>query len=121
MEPRFERILIVGNSGSGKSWLAETLSRSLLCRAVDLDALHWEPGGYDRPRDRDGAIAMTRREAAGTRWNIEGVYGWLASEAAPRATLLVWLDLPVAECLANVEGRGLRRGATDASFAALLA
>jgi hypothetical protein len=121
VDPRFDRILILGNSGSGKSWLAGRLSALLGCRPVDLDAIHWEPGGYDRPREKGDATATVRREAEGSKWVIEGVYGWLAAEVVQRATLMVWLDLPVADCLAAVERRGPRGGATAASFAALFA
>ena len=121
MDPRFDRILILGNSGSGKSWLSGRLAVLLGCEPVDLDAVHWEPGGYDRPRDRDDAIAAVRRKTEGSRWIVEGVYGWLAAEAVPRATTLVWLDLPVTDCVAAVGHRGARHGATAASFAALLA
>lgn len=34
------RTLIIGNSGSGKSWLAERLASQLQIPWVDLDAIH---------------------------------------------------------------------------------
>ncbi|PZW45071.1 adenylate kinase family enzyme [Humitalea rosea] len=109
------RCLIIGNSGAGKSWLAARLGGPV----TGLDDIHWEPGGYDRARDKDTAIAMVRAAAAAESWVIEGVFGWLAREAMPRATRLVWLDLSVADCLANLHRRGAR-GAPE-SFEALLA
>ncbi len=114
------RTLILGNSGSGKSWLATRIAEALGCRALDLDAIHWEPGGYGVARDKQVAIDMVRQEASEPGWVIEGVFGWLAQEAVPRATTLIWLDLPVGECLDNIRHRGLRRGGDAASFEALL-
>lgn len=116
----FGRTLILGNSGSGKSWLAARIAEALGGRAVDLDAIHWEPGGYGVARDKQVAIDMVRQAASGPAWVIEGVFGWLAREALPRATALIWLDLPVSDCLDNIRHRGLRRGGDAASFEALL-
>jgi adenylate kinase family enzyme len=116
-----QRTVIIGNGGSGKSWLAEQLSSALSIPAIDLDLIHWEPGGYEVKRDADVALAMVRQAAAGPAWVIEGVYGWLVRAALPDATALVWLDIEIEECAANIMRRGLRRGADEASFAALLA
>lgn len=115
----FTRTLILGNSGSGKSWLAARLAVALGAQTVDLDSVHWEPGNYNHVRDKKIAIEMVRQAALENRWVIEGVYGWLAQEAISRATALIWLDISVAECLANLRRRD-RRG-DEASFSALLA
>ena len=40
---RFQRIVIVGPTGSGKSTLGAELARVLGGDHVELDALHWEP------------------------------------------------------------------------------
>ena len=50
----------------------------------------------------------------------EGVYGWLAEVAVPRATALIWLDVPWNVCREALLGRGQRRGGTEADFAELL-
>lgn len=115
------RIVIIGNSGAGKSWLAEHLAQRLNLPALDLDTIHWEPGAYGRMREQEVARAMVREAAAGERWIIEGIHGWLAWAAVPRATALIWSRIPVAECLDNLRGRGLRRGADTAAFEALVA
>ena len=119
-EPFSARTLILGNSGSGKSWLAFKIAEALGCKAVDLDTIHWEPGGYGVVRDKQVAIDMVHQEASGPAWVIEGVFGWLAQEALPRAMALIWLDLPISQCLDNIRQRGLRRGGDAASFEALL-
>jgi adenylate kinase family enzyme len=115
------RTVILGNGGSGKSWLAERLAEVLAARAVDLDIIHWLPGGFNARRDPDEARAAVRALAGEDRWVIEGVYGWLAREALPRATALVLLDIPDDACVENVRGRGLRRGGDETAHLALIA
>ena len=58
--------------------------------------------------------------AATQRWVIEGVYGWLAEVAVPRATALMWLDVSWDVCREGLLARGLRCGGTEADFAELL-
>jgi adenylate kinase family enzyme len=117
----FSKTVIVGNSGSGKSWLAERLAKGLGTVAIDLDSIHWMPGGYNGRRDPDLAKSMVCDQASKDCWIIEGVYGWLAYEALPSATAFIWLGLPEAECIENIRARGLRRGGDEASFEALIA
>jgi adenylate kinase family enzyme len=116
----FSRTVILGNSGSGKSWLAEQLAKSIGNPTTDLDSIHWLPGGFNARRDPAMAVAMVREVAANERWTLEGVYGWLAQPALPRATALILLDIDDAECVANVRARGIRRGGDEAAFAELL-
>lgn len=114
------RILILGNSGAGKSWLAERLAARLGLPALDLDLIHWEPGAYGRAREREAARAQVRAAAAREGWIIEGVYGWLAAVAIPRATAMIWVRPPVEECAGNLRCRGIRRGADTAALDALI-
>ena len=116
-----QRTVIVGNSGAGKSTLAEKLSHLVNVPAIDLDRLHWEEGGYSRKRDEELAKRLVRDVAAQPHWIVEGVYGWMAEVALPRATALIWLDLPWNVCRASLEQRGLSPGATDRDHAGLMA
>lgn len=45
-----QRILIIGNSGSGKSWLAARLAEQLTIREVNLDTIVWQPGCFNPKR-----------------------------------------------------------------------
>jgi len=115
-----ERTVIIGNSGSGKSTFAGRLAARLGIAATDLDPLHWEDEGYGRKRDEAAARGLVAEAAAKPRWIIEGVYGWLASVALPRATALVWLDLPWSACHAALLARGPWRTAGEGAFDDLL-
>lgn len=100
-----DRILIIGNSGSGKTTLARAISSQQHYPFIGLDQIHWEEGGFEQKRDEQVARRLTTDAAAGARWVMEGVYGWLSEEALPRAQTLYWLDLPWAECRAGLLDR----------------
>ena len=119
LEP-LSRTLIIGNGGSGKSTLSEQLAALVAGPAIDLDLLHWETGGYGVKRDENAARQLVRTAADEPRWIIEGVFGWLAEIAVPRATALIWLDVPWGICRAGLQARGLRRGSTDQDHTELL-
>ena len=99
------RTLIIGNSGSGKSWLAQRLAQQLREPWTDLDRIHWLSDEHSIPRPRAEALAMARIAADEQRWVIEGVYGWIASEILHRATALIWLCVDDEECVANIHQR----------------
>jgi adenylate kinase family enzyme len=112
LEPLAERTVIIGNSGSGKSTLAEAIASLVHIPVIDLDLLHWEQDGYGAKRNED-ARKMALDVSNQPHWIIEGVFGWLAEIALPKATALVWLDFPWSLCRAGLLARGLRRGATS--------
>lgn len=116
----FDRLLIMGNGGSGKTWLARNLAQCLGLQVIHLDDLHWEPGNYGVARDRALRDKLVINAATDDRWIMEGVYGQLANMVLGRVTTLIWLDLPEEECLANVRQRGIQGGGGVTRFQNLL-
>jgi cytidylate kinase len=114
------RTLIIGNSGSGKSWLAERLASQLQIPRIDLDTLHWLSDEHSIARPRAEALGMARIAADEERWVIEGVYGWIVSELIHRATALIWLCVGDEECVANIRLREANRDKQDERLIALL-
>jgi adenylate kinase family enzyme len=96
------KVLIFGNSGSGKSTYAKALAARERIPHLDLDTVVWEPNQIAVPRPA-AAIRASLEEfiAANPTWVIEGCYGELVEAAAPRATELVFLNPGREACLAN--------------------
>jgi adenylate kinase family enzyme len=110
------RVLITGNGGSGKTWLGKQIASRLSLPLTSLDDVYWTDayGGIARPKE--DVFREVEALAGKDAWVIEGVYGWLLPAALPHATEFVFIDLPVADCLANVRSRGKQRAESDASF-----
>jgi adenylate kinase family enzyme len=113
------RIVIVGASGSGKTTMARSLSKGLSLDLLELDSVNWS-GKVGSKRDEEEAKGLVADFAARPNWVIEGVYGWLAIPAIPRASTLIWLDLPWSDCREGLMQRGPWRGATAGEHAAFL-
>ncbi|MFB0592349.1 AAA family ATPase [Aeromonas hydrophila] len=93
-----KRILIIGNSGSGKSWLAARLAEGLTIREVNLDTIVWQTGGFNQKRPQheiDQAIQTLAQEPS---WVVEGVFGALAEQLLDAADTLLFLDLDWSVC-----------------------
>jgi adenylate kinase family enzyme len=116
----FRRVAIMGNGGSGKTWLARRLSLFLDLAPVHLDDVYWQSGPFGVSRDKAMVAEEVRQLSHGPHWIVEGVYGWLIDVVLPRATLLIFLDLPEEECIANVRARGKQRNESDQDFAELI-
>lgn len=101
-----ERIAIVGNSGSGKSYLARSLSLRAGIEVIHLDRLFWMPGSVSEKRSPElvhGEIEERKRRSA---WIAEGVFGELINRFLDRVEFLVWLDMPWEVCHAGLITRG---------------
>jgi adenylate kinase family enzyme len=60
-----DRAFIMGNGGSGKTWLAQQLAQRLRYPVFHLDDFHWLPNfAGERPRDERNRLVA---EAAVTR------------------------------------------------------
>ena len=99
------RIIIIGNGGSGKTWLARLLSENTNIKAVHLDDLFWETGSWDIKRPKHEVLRIINDEVTKEKWIVEGVYGELASLFLNRAMILIWLDIPWEICKQRIEKR----------------
>lgn len=120
------RVAIIGNAGSGKSYLAAAMARAWSLPVIDLDDIFWMPGGYIEKRPAEAVLAEIGRRQAEPRWIVEGVYGELIEPILDRTSFLVWLDIDWPTCLATIENRhrravGPARDDSAGSYAALVA
>src|SRR6478736_2500501 len=113
------KVLVFGNSGSGKSTYARALAARESLAHLDSDSIVWglgEPGkiavlkraiateASTRQLQRpDEAIAASLRNFIDSHaaWVIEGCYGELVRAASAHCTMLVFLNPGIDACLAN--------------------
>lgn len=101
-----QRIVILGNSGSGKTYLARKLTHILQSPIIHLDHLFWETGGYTQKRHIEVVHREIRDLAEGSNWIMEGVFGELAAIALGRATTFIFLNKDWEECESSLIERG---------------
>ncbi|MBT4792130.1 MAG: AAA family ATPase [Halobacteriovoraceae bacterium] len=101
-----KRILIIGNSGSGKTWLSEKISSRLNVDVIHFDKHFWEPGGFNKKRERPIVLDEIQELSKKEKWVMEGVFGELAEVATPRGTHLIFLDKNWSECNEALLSRG---------------
>jgi aminoglycoside phosphotransferase (APT) family kinase protein/adenylate kinase family enzyme len=100
------RLVIIGNSSSGKSSYAAQLARLHDLAHFDLDTIAWEPKRIAVPRPAAAARAeLERFIAEHERWVVEGCYADLAGVATATCTELVFMNPGVEACLANAHRR----------------
>ena len=96
------RVLVFGNSGSGKSTYARALAEREGIAHLDLDSIVWEPGHIAVLRPPESIHqSLEQFLAQHERWVIEGCYGDLVEAAAPQCAQMVFLNPGLAACLAN--------------------
>lgn len=91
------RILIVGNSGGGKSTLARRLGEKLGLPVIHLDVLFWEPGWVEI--DDDLFHVEVARALQGPAWICDGNFAASWDLRMPLADTIVWIDQPRLLCL----------------------
>ncbi len=100
-----ERILIIGNSGSGKTWLGKKLAEKGQIPLFHMDTIRWDQSGYEIRRSAADITKDLNHIQEKEQWILEGVFGKMAQEMLPFATTLIWLDLPWEECKNNLLSR----------------
>jgi adenylate kinase family enzyme len=101
------RISVVGNSGSGKSWLAATLAVRLGVPHIELDALFHLPNWTELPADEFRRQVADLTAAEG--WVVDGNYLSGRDVVWGRADTVVWVDPPRALVTFRVVARSLTR------------
>ena len=101
-----QRILVIGSPGAGKSTLASRLAGRLNLPLIHLDREYFGPGwtmpSKEQWRERVKALA------AQPAWVMDGNYASTFDLRVPRATAIIWLDLPRWKCSLSVLWRVVR-------------
>ncbi|MGN1097650.1 MAG: AAA family ATPase, partial [Clostridia bacterium] len=96
----YNRIMIIGSPGSGKSTLSFKLEKLLNIPAVHLDGLFWKSGWVEASREEFDTSLMAELEKP--RWIIDGNYGRTIPLRLKYADAVIFLDCPTHVCLFRI-------------------
>jgi adenylate kinase family enzyme len=100
------RILVFGNSGSGKSTFARGLADRHGLTVLDLDNVVWSRTEFAKFRPDEEIIhALAAFVAANPSWVVEGCYGRWMEHLQSHCTEMVFLNPDEATCLAHCRAR----------------
>ena len=88
----YNRMVVVGATGCGKSTLAERLAQILGFDFIELDSIYWKPGWVDS--DPDEFRQAVDQATSAPSWVLAGNYGVVRDLVWSRAQALIWLDYP---------------------------
>ncbi len=90
------KIHIIGGSGSGKTYLADKLSKEYNIEHYDLDDLQWDNKAefYGTKRNSDERRAMLQEILKKEEWIIEGVYYKWCKQCFADADKIYLLEVP---------------------------
>jgi adenylate kinase family enzyme len=100
-----KRILILGNSGSGKSTYAKQIADREGLTHVDLDPYAWRPTDPPIRRAVEDSLKELRAALPGHGWVVEGCYADLVEGVSHDADLLLFLNPGVEACVRHCRAR----------------
>ena len=86
----YRKIILVGASGSGKSWLAKDIAKLTGYPLHHLDNEFWKPGWVKTPKDE--FIQRQEEIISGENWIIDGDYSSTLEMRFTAADLIILLD-----------------------------
>jgi adenylate kinase family enzyme len=100
------KIVIFGNSASGKSSLAKKLASTHQLAHLDLDTLAWLPTSSPQRQSIDISIAEINTFISQNQsWVIEGCYSDLLMYTLAECSEVIFMNLPVELCIKNAKNR----------------
>jgi len=100
------KILIFGNSSSGKSSLAKKLSKSSNLAHLDLDTIAWcKKEITNRASSEHSRQKILDFVTSNKSWVIEGCYTDLLEIAKKHSKEIIFLNLEIQQCIKNANKR----------------
>jgi adenylate kinase family enzyme len=106
-KPRWQRVVVQGSSGSGKSTLSVALATRLGVTRLELDGLYQQPNWT--PLALEEFRSQVESFVAQSRWIVDGNYSQVRDIVWPRATTIVFIDLPRRVVMTRVIKRTMLR------------
>jgi len=94
---KYNRIILVGSMGSGKSWLSKRIAEITGYPLFHLDVEHWKPGWVADSKEEK--IARQQEIISGEKWIIDGNYGSTMELRFAAADLIIYLDINRLVCM----------------------
>lgn len=98
-----ERVLIIGNAGSGKTTFARQLAEKRKLPLVHLDKVYWH-GSWEH-RSRTEFDAILQEELEKPRWILDGNFNRTIPHRLQYCDTVFFFDLPTLTCLTGVTKR----------------
>lgn len=98
-----QRILIIGNAGSGKTTFAKGLAEKLKLPLIHLDRLYWR-GDWEH-LSRDEFDEVLQAELDKPQWIIDGNFNRTIPHRLQYCDIVFFFDLPTITCLAGITKR----------------
>ena len=101
------RVVVFGNSGSGKSSYAKELVGRLACPHMDLDTVAWVAAAKIPARRAfsESRLEILNFTDSAEDWVVEGCYADLLEVAIAQATEIVFLNPGSDVCVGNAKNR----------------
>lgn len=100
-----QRILIIGNAGSGKSTFARQLAQKLDLPLVHLDQIYWQ-GNWEH-LSREEFDVLLQAELEKPQWIIDGNFNRTIPHRLQYCDTVFFFDLPTLTCLHGITKRVL--------------
>ena len=94
---KYNRIILIGCMGSGKSWLSKRIAEITGYPLFHLDVEHWKPGWVMSSKEEK--IARQQEIISGEKWIIDGTYGSTMEIRFAAADLIIYLEINRFVCI----------------------
>ncbi|MBP1925336.1 adenylate kinase family enzyme [Sedimentibacter acidaminivorans] len=105
---KYNRIIIIGSAGSGKSYLSKKIAEITGHPLIHLDNEFWKPGWVETPRDE--WIEKQKNIIASDKWIIDGNYASTLDIRFEACDVIIFLDINRFICiLSAIKRHGKKR------------
>ena len=85
-----KKILIVGDSGRGKTTLAQNLSKKIKIKTYHLDDIYWKYK-FTKVRERKKSIRLLKKIISKKSWIVEGSVRYLIKPIISKSDVIIYL------------------------------